>query len=289
MSSLQITWQHIRRSPYQALAAILVMFLTTFVASIFIMLAYGSEKVLTYFESKPQVTAFLKDTTTKDDAQTLMDKLTQTQKAAGVKYVSKEDALNIYKQQNKNDPLLLEMVSASILPASIEVSAKNITDLSSLSEVLKQEPGVDEVVFQKDVVDTLVRWTTSLRRIGIIFIGFLSLMSILVIVTIIGMRISAKKEEIEIMRLVGASFWYIRWPFLWEGMFYGAWGGILAWGLSYGLLLYAQPHLSSFLSGIGLIPVAPILMLELLGIELAGAIFVGMFASAIALWRYLKN
>jgi len=289
MSSLQTTWQHIRRSPYQALAAILVMFLTTFVASIFIMLAYGSEKVLTYFESKPQVTAFLKDTTTKDDAQTLMDKLTQTQKAASVKYVSKDDALNIYKQQNKNDPLLLEMVSASILPASIEVSAKNITDLSSLSEVLKQEPGVDEVVFQKDVVDTLVRWTTSLRRIGIVFIGFLALMSVLVIVTIIGMRISAKKEEIDIMRLVGASFWYIRWPFLWEGMFYGALGGILAWGTSYGILFYSQPHLSSFLSGIGLIPVPPILMLELLGVELAGAIFVGMFASSIALWRYLKN
>lgn len=289
MSFLQITWQHIRRSPYQALAAILVMFLTTFVASVFIMLAYGSEKILTYFESKPQVTAFLKDTTSKDEAQTLMDKLTQTQKAASVKYVSKDDALKIYKQQNKNDPLLLEMVSASILPASIEVSAKNITELSSLSEVLKQEPGVDEVVFQKDVVDTLVRWTTSLRRIGIVFIGFLALMSVLVIVTIIGMRISAKKEEIEIMRLVGASSWYIRWPFLWEGMFYGALGGILAWGTSYGILFYAQPHLSSFLSGVGLIPISPILMLELLGIELAGAVFVGMFASSLALWRYLKN
>lgn len=289
MRQMLTTWQHIRRSPYQALAAILVMFLTTFVASIFIIVAYGSEKILTYFESKPQVAAFLKDSTTRVDAQNIISKLTDTQKAASVKYVSKEDALNIYKEQNKNDPLLLEMVSASILPASIEVSAKDIKDLSSLSEVLKQEPGVDEVVFQKDVVDTLVRWTTSLRKIGVVFISFLVLMSTLVILTIIGMRISAKREEIEIMRLVGAGSWYIRWPFLWEGMFYGALGAILAWALSYGLLLYAQPHLSTFLAGVGLLPVSPLLMLELLAIEFVGASLVGVMASLIALWRYLKN
>ncbi|MCL5675852.1 MAG: ABC transporter permease [Patescibacteria group bacterium] len=289
MGRLQITWQHIRRSPYQALAAILVMLLTTFVACVFLMLAFGSEKILSYFESRPQVTAFLKDSTTKDQAGGIMQKLEETNKTASVKYISKEDALNIYKQQNKNDPLLLEMVSASILPASIEVSAKEIGDLNSLSDILKKETGVDEVVFQKDVVDTLVRWTTALRTIGVVFIAFLAAMATLVILTIIGMRISSRKEEIEIMRLVGASSWYIRWPFIFEGMFYGAMGAVFAWALSYGLLYYATPHLSIFLSGIGILPVSPILMLELLGVVLTGALLVGIFASTIALWRYLKN
>lgn len=289
MSQIKTTWQHLRRSPYQAMAAVLIMFFTCLAASLFLTIGFASEKILSYFESKPQTTAFFKDEAKTTDVDTIKTKLEDTGKVAEIKYVSKEQALNIYREQNKNDPLLLEMVSSSILPASLEISAKNIKDLESLADILKKQPMVEEVVFQKDIINTLVNWTSSIRNIGIIIVGFLVLVSILVILMIIGMKIAIRKEEIEILRLVGATRWYIRWPFILEGAIYGFIGAILAWGFSYILILYSTPYLSSFLSGIPLLPVSPQLMFMLLGVIAGGGMLVGIFGSGLAVWRYLKN
>lgn len=289
MSQLRTTWKHIRRSPYQALAAILMMFFTCMVASSFLVLGFGFEKILTYFESKPQTTAFLKDEVKDTDIEAIKNKLINTGKVASIRYVSKEEALNIYREQNKNDPLLLEMVSSSILPASLEISAVSLPDLGALAEIVKKEPLVDEVVYQKDIINTLMNWTTSVRKVGIILVGFLVLVSVIIIVMVIGMKIAIRREEIEILRLVGASKWYIRGPFIFEGALYGLIGAIISWGVTYVSILYFSPFLSSFLNGIISFPVAPYLMFYLLGILIAGGILVGIIGSGLAVWRYLKN
>ena len=181
------------------------------------------------------------------------------------------------------------MVSSSILPASLEISSKNIGDLAILADIVKKEQVVEEVVYQKDIVNTLVSWTTTTRKIGAVLVAFLIAISVLIILMVIGMKIALKREEIEILRLVGASKWYIRGPFILEGMIYGLIGAVLAWGVSYLLILYFTPYLSSFLNGIVLFPISPVLMLYLLGIVTGGGVFVGVIGSSWAVWRYLKN
>jgi len=281
-------WTHMRRSPYQALAATLIMFLTFFLATVFVLTAGGFQVVLRYFETRPQVTAFLKDETTLEQVDTIKARLAQTGKVKEAKYISKEEALVIYREQNKNDPLLLEMVTANILPASLEVAAKEISFLPEVAQILKSEPGVEEVVFQEDVVKALHNWTSTLRKIGIGLIGALGLVSLLIILVIIGMKITLRKEEIEILQLIGASPWYIRAPFIFEGMFYGVIGAILAWGIGYLLLLYATPFLVKFLSGIPILPVPIPFMLAVLGIEILAGIVIGSLGSLLAVRRYLK-
>lgn len=281
-------WTHMRRSPYQALAATLIMFLTFFLATVFVLTAGGFQVVLRYFETRPQVTAFLKDETTLEQVDTIKARLAQTGKVKEVKYISKEEALVIYREQNKNDPLLLEMVTANILPASLEVATKDIAFLPEVAQILKSEPGVEEVVFQEDVVRALHNWTSTLRKIGIGLIGALGLVSLLIILVIIGMKITLRKEEIEILQLIGASPWYIRAPFVFEGMFYGIVGAITAWGISYLLLLYATPFIVKFLSGIPILPVPILFMLSLLGIEILSGIVIGSLGSLLAVRRYLK-
>lgn len=288
MAFLKTTWHHIRRSPYQTFAAVLIMTLTFFVISMFSFVIYGSSKIISYFESKPQVTAFFKDEAKQENIDALKEQLESSGKVADMRFVSKLEAFEIYKEQNKNDPLLLELVTADILPASLEISAIKIDDLSAISEMLKDSPFVQEVIFQKDVVATLTSWTNALRKIGIGLIALLLSVSIFIIGTNIGIKISQKREEIEIMRLLGATYWYIRWPFIFEGMFYSVIGALIGWTIASGLLLYASPFLSSFLRGIPLFPLQPILLGELLGIELALAIFLGGFASYLAVLRYLK-
>jgi len=131
MSHFKTAWQHIRRTPYQALAAVAVMTLNLFIASVFITTASSFEQILRFFESRPQVTAFFKDEAKIDQVEALRQKLLETGKVAEVKYVSKEEALAIYREQNKDDPVLLEMVTANMLPASLEVSADRLSSARS--------------------------------------------------------------------------------------------------------------------------------------------------------------
>lgn len=287
MGLFKHTWKHIRRSPYQALAAVMIMTLTLFVTSLFLLVTIGSQQILDYFEAKPQITIFFKDEVTQKQIEDLKEKLTATGKVASQKYVSKEEALTIYREQNKNDPLLLELVTANILPASLEVSATEARYLSQINEVLKDNPAIQEVVYQKDIVDTLISWTSAIRKAGMILAVFLSVISVFIILMVVGIKISIRKEEIEIMKLVGASSWYTGRPFILEGALYGILGAILAWGLSYLLLFYATPYLATFLGGLNLLPVPPFFMLKVLGVVTASGLAIGSLGSLLAVWRYL--
>lgn len=288
MKTFKTAWRNIRRSPYQAIAAVFVMTLTFLFISFFTFLLYGSTKAISYFESRPQVTAFFRQEVKQADIDNLKNELNATNKVAGIKFVSKQDALKIYREQNKNDPLLLELVTADILPASLEISTVKIEDLSSINNKLKDSPLVSEVVFQKDVVSVLTSWTNALRTIGLGLIIVLSLVSIFIMVIIIGVKISQKKQDIEIMRLIGAGGWYIRWPFMFEGIFYGGVGAILGWLISTGALWYTTPFLSSFLKGIPIFPLPLTFLFGLLGMEIIVAVFLGTLSSFLAVLRYLK-
>jgi len=290
-------WTHVRRSPYQAMAAILTMFLTFLLGGVFFLATITSVLVLQFFESKPQITVFFTDKATADDAKTLENTLNATDKVSSMTYVSKDEALAIYREQNKNDPLLLEMVTADILPASLEVSAKDPAFLSELNPMIQKAQGVEEVVFQKDVVDTLLSWTNAIRIAGGSLAILLALDSLLIIMTVVSMKIALKKEEIEILKLVGASPWYIRMPFVMEGGFYGAVGAVMAWIIITGLVVWLRPMALSFLGMIpavsvvlGSLTAAPFLLAAgaFMGAMVIIGFFLGSVGSLVALGRYLK-
>jgi len=182
----------------------------------------------------------------------------------------------------------LEMVTANILPASLEVSTTSISYLGEIAQILRQESGVEEVIFQEDVVRSLHEWTNVLRKVGVGLIATLGGVSLLIILVIIGMKVALRREEIEILQLLGGTNWYIRAPFIFEGIFYGVVGAILAWGISYLLLLYSTPFLVGFLAGIPILPVPFLFMLALLGAEILVGALIGTLGSLIAVRRYLK-
>jgi cell division transport system permease protein len=297
MQLLNNTWNHIRRSPYQSTAAVLTLFLTILLTGLFFLATLGSSLVLNFFESKPQITVFFADTATPQDAESLKKILTDTGKVSSMKYISKDDALAIYREQNKSDPLLLEMVTADILPASLEVSASDPNYLHELDPIIQKAQGIEEVIFQKDVVDTLLRWTNAIRIIGGTLIVFLSMNSVLIVMTIIGMKIALKKEEIEILKLIGASPWYIRMPFILEGGLYGVTGSVLSWLIITVLLIWMAPSIVGFL---GTIPLIQTVFGTLVSWIFAGTIagllislsivgfLLGSIGSLVALNRYIK-
>lgn len=254
MSPFLSFWQRVRRTPYQAIATVFMIFITLFVMGVFLLLVGSLSSMLSYFETKPQLTIFFKDEKDKASIDELTEKLKTTGKVVNTVYISKDQALAIYREQNKDDPLLLEMVTADILPSSLEISAVSPKYLADLAEIVKGEEGIDEVVFQKDVVDTLIIWTSTVRKVGSIFIFFLLLLTFFIILTSVGMKIAFRKDEIDILRLMGGTSWYIKKPFILESLIYGLVGATFAWLTVSGLVLYLQPFFTSFLRGIPALP-----------------------------------
>ncbi len=286
--AIEFTRRNIRRTPFQAIAASMVMFLTFLALQTFIILASGSQAALRYFESKPQVIAFFKEGTTDQDVSAIDNALHQEARVTKTKFISKNDALAIYRERNKKDPALLELVTADILPASLEISTQTPQDLQGIADILKKEPVVSEVIVPQDVVATLTSVTRIIRIVGGATVVFLMIFATLVTVMIIGFKIRLKRTEIEIMRLLGASPSFIRNPFILEGIFYGTAGAISSWVLSYGLLWYFTPFLQGYLGEVKLLPVNPLFMLSLLGGSLSLAFIIGGLGSISAVRRYLK-
>lgn len=289
MSLFKHTWRHIRRSPYQSLTVIMIMTLLLFITLRFFVIAFVAQKALNDLGSKPQITIFFKDEATTKEIDDLKEKLNATGKVASQKYISKEEALAIYREEYKKDPLLLELVTANILPASLEVSATDARYLAEFNEILKDNPAIEEVVYLKDVVDALISVTSGVRTEGLIWMVSLSVVAFFIILMAIGIKISSKKEEIEIMKLVGASSWHIGKPFILEGAFYGISAGILAWGLSYLLLFHETPFLANIASFLKIeaLPLQPLFMAEFLGGVVASGLLIGIIGSLLAVWRYL--
>jgi cell division transport system permease protein len=272
------------------LAAVAIMSVTLFLACAFFVIAAGSQAVLNYFEGRPQLNAYFKNEVvpTPQQVESLRSKIIATQLVDSVKYISKEDAFNIYKNLNKQDPLLLEAVTPGMLPASLEVSAKNPNDLKTISELIKSDSEIVDIRFEEDVVTNLTRWTNSLRTIGIVFVGIHLLITLLVILLIVGLKVASRKEEILVMQLMGANMGYIAAPFVWEGITYGVVGAIIAWGTVYLIILYSMGFLLALLSGISILPPAIVFMLQvLIGTTTLGMV-IGAMGGFLAVIRFLK-
>lgn len=282
--------RNIKRTPFQAAAASLAMFSAFLALTGFLLISIGLQITLQYYESRPQVIAFFKDGTTEEDVKAIEDNLKSSYQVTQTKYISQEEALQIYKTFNQGkDPLLTELVTASTLPPSLEVSTSTLADLAPVAEILKQEPVVEDVVFPEDVVANLSTATLLIRIIGGVIVSYLIFYAIMQILMIIGFKIRLKRNEIETMRLMGASTSFIRMPFILEGIFYGVVGATSSWVVIYILLWYFTPYIQGGYPGeLQLLPVNPLLMLALLLTSILLACIVGALGSFAATRRYLR-
>lgn len=279
----------IRRSPYQALTSILMVSVTFFVAYSFSLLLLGAHTVLKHFETQPQIIAFFDVNADQADISKIEDEIKKKDYVKDVTFVSKESALKIYQESNKDQPLLLELVTADILPASIEVSANDLTSLPQIKKDLEGYPSIDEVDFQESIISELSRWTNNLRTIGLAAVIVLAIISFLIITIIIAMKASSQKAAITIMRLIGATSGYIKAPFIIEGMVYGLTGALLGWFGSYGALLYLSPWIRDFLGSITVLPVPINVLVIQLGSGVMAGLILGGFAGLLAVSRFIRR
>jgi len=290
----------IKRTPYQSLAIFLILFFTLFLSTIIFIALTFFNSFLGYVETRPQVTVYFQNKTSSSQIFKLRDDLTSSGKILSIKYISKDDAFKIYKDLNKENPLLLEMVTADILPASLEIYAKKPIFLPEIADYLKKQAGVDEVIFQKDIVNQLISITNVLRFTAIIFFGFLMFMTVIVLIVITSFKVALKKEEISLLQLLGATDNYIRSPFLKEAAFFGMTASLMSFAIISLAIVHFNPFLSSYLRGIPTLainlylytlivwPVNLYFLLITLFLSLCFGIIISTLASYLAIEKYLK-
>jgi len=290
----------IRRTPYQSLAAFLVLFFTLFLSMVLFVSISFLQGLLQYVDTRPQVTAYFQVKTPESEIFKVRDELTASKKVLSLEYVSKQKAYEIYKSLNKDNPLLLEMVSSDILPPSLEIYALQPEYLPQIAEYLKKQPSVEEVNFQKDIIDRLLTLTQILRTTSSVFFAYLLLMGIIVLTATSMFKIALKRDEIELMRLLGATAWYIRKPFLMEGAFLGFLAATFSFGLLFGILMYLNTFLTSYLHGIPNLslsimslslvvwPLNPLFMGITFAIAAVFGIGIAAIANLLATEKYLK-
>lgn len=274
-----------------SLATILVVSLTFGATSGFALFAFATEKVINYYESRPLVSAFFKDETTEEQILEIKKELLARPEVIEAIYTSKEQAFAIYSEQFKDQPELLESIPTNVLPASLDVRTKSLDDLPQIAEFFRGNELVEEkdgVVFYQDVVERFKNLVTVARYGLLGLMTVFALISIMIVLSTIGLIIHSMEEEIGIMTLLGASPTYIRLPFIFQGAIFGVLAAFLAGGLLTLAIPIVFPYFRDFFSNVPLSEPSAIFQLQLIGVEVILGALLGSLGSAIAVNRYLR-
>ena len=174
---------------------------------------------------------YLLDETTKEQADTMMETIKGYSGVEEVKYLSKEQALEDWRKEWKENAHLLDSLPSNPLPNSIVVTGSQIEYSDVVVDKLQKLEGIEGVKYYKDTVNKLIRVTNSIKFAGFVIIIFLVIVSVVVVSNTIKLTVLARVREIEIMKYVGATNWFIRGPFLVEGILIGIISSLIAAGL----------------------------------------------------------
>ena len=248
---------------------------------------------------KIDVSVYLQDSVTPTQIANLESQLNATGNVQSISYVNKADALKIYRDQNKNNKQLLEAVSdtENPLPQSINIKAKDTNKLDPIITVVNQSQfkpllqtnnAISYTGERKKTIDRIIGGSNFLKRLGIISSLIFVIISTLIIFNTIRMAIFTRREEIEIMQLVGATNWFIRGPFIFEAALYGIIATFLSVGLCYLLVLGLGPKLGNYIDISSVLALFRNQPFIIIGVELCIGMFIGATSSLLAMGKYLK-
>lgn len=236
-----------------------------------------------------QVEVFLDDDITKDEATGIMQKIATRSGVEDVEYRSPEDALEILKQRWGDSGYMLDSLGTNPLPASILITVGSLDDASQVATYAGSLRGVEDIQYYKETVDKISKITNFLQITSIIIMLFLVVVSIVIVSNTIKLTVFARRKEIHIMKYVGATNWFVRGPFLAEGIIIGLIAAAISTGLI--LLIYSK-ILTSVGDDILAIVQSPLISVEYMTTNLATifgclGVAIGAWGSIISMRKFL--
>ncbi|MBQ1251684.1 MAG: permease-like cell division protein FtsX [Firmicutes bacterium] len=282
-------FQSMFRNLAMTIASIATIALTLFVCGVFTVIVLNVDKFAGDIESTVEIQAFVEEGSDEQAASELMGTIRDIEGVNTVTFVSKEEALADMAAQLEETPEgLLSSLGKNPLPDSYMVTVDDAELVAPIAEQLEGLAGIEEAKYGGETIDNLFTMLKWVRYFGIGLIVFLVIASIVIVAFNIKITVASRKSEIFIMRNVGASNWYIRWPFCIAGMVMGLFGGIIAVALLYGTYSLLVEQLGSVLVFMNLVAVNMDFVYIFLAMLLFG-IFLGSAGSIVSLNVYLKE
>ena len=289
-------WLSFRRNGWLSTATILVMALTLFVIGGLLLMSVVANTILDDLENKIDISVTFKKGTAESTILAVRRELEAFAAVREVTYVSPEEALAAFKERHKGDPTVLasleELGEENPLPATLAIKAEDPQRLSEVAEFLERKdyPAIEKINYfeNRKVIERLTAVVRGVRGVGAVAVLILGFVAVLVAFNTVRLAIYTAREEIQIMKLVGATNWYIRGPFIIEGILHGGIAAIVTSLAFLPLIGFASSKLLLFLPGINLQRYFTENFLQFFLILLAIGIVLGVGSSLLAIRRYLK-
>jgi len=276
-----------KRNRVMSFASITTVAASLFIFGVFMLMVLNVNQLMKNVENGIEIKAFLKT-----DLTTMKEKSIKTdiKEISGVKeidYESKEQELDKFKKQlGEKKDLANGLELDNPLPASFIIKVNKPSDVSNVSKAIKSIEGIDQVKDGQQMVDKIVRVSGFIKALSLILMTILGIISISLIANTIKLTVFARKREIGIMKYMGATDWFIRWPFVFEGMLLGLFGSLASILLLYGGYSYAVKAVVTSDVIFTLLPakqLMPSLIKEFAGI----GVLLGGFGSVVSIRKFL--
>ena len=282
------TFNSIKRNQLMSFASVSTVALSLLVLGLFLIMVLNANNLAGYLESQVQVTVYMSDTA-KGPALTAAEKtLKEMPGVVKVTAVTKNQALDRFKTRLGDQKDLLDALgSENPFPASFDVQVDTPQRIAQIVPGIEKIPGVETAKFGREVVEHMFQLTKILRIGGLLLVLLLAVATLFIISNTIRITVFARRREVSIMKYVGATNWFIRWPFLLEGMFMGFAGSVIASVFLIQIYLTLQNKIYTTLAFFPLLSSWPFLGYLTLLLIVSGTL-IGAAGSSISLRKFLE-
>ncbi|MGB9791822.1 MAG: permease-like cell division protein FtsX [Thermacetogeniaceae bacterium] len=285
---LQETFRSLRRNGWLNFAAAGTTAVSLFVLGVAVLVVVNTDYISKTVESNVEIMAYLESGLSDDEVKAIRSQIEAIPGVKDVRFVSKEEALEMLAKRFGNERMLKESLGGTNpLPDAFRVRMYEPRQVTSAASRIARLPGIDKVRYGQGVVEKMFKLTGWIRAISLAIVALLAVCSVFLIATTIRLTMFARRKEISIMKWVGATDWFVRWPFLLEGIILGGVGALVAIGVlggSYYALALRLQDAVAFLPIVRDYRVLLRLFEGLFGVGVA----LGLVGSYLSVHRYLR-
>ena len=277
----------IRSHRFMAFASIAVILACLIIMGSASLLSYNVSNLIRQLEQENEIVAFVDENYTEAQARALQSKLESVDHVASVEFVSREQAMDTFMEDY--DQTIMEGIDESVFRDRFIVHLDDISQMATVRTELEQVKGIAKVNAHIDYANSFISVRNVINIISLILVVVLIIISLFIMTNTIKLATVSRREEIAIMRMVGATNSFIRFPFVVEGIILGLIGGVLAWLAEWGLYDLIADRVMTSIAGsiVSVIPFSQI-SLQVLVVLVGVGILVGAFGGLNAIRNYLK-
>lgn len=277
-----------KRNIWMTLASIFTVVLSLFILGFFSIVILNLNKMADTLESQVQISVYLKDDLSQEEIDETKETLSKIEGLQDIKFTTREEAMENFKERLGDQQFLLDALDdTNPLPDSFSLTVTSPQQVKTIADTVVALDSVESASYSQDIINHLFNLTHLIRLIGVALIILLTGAAIFIISNTIRLTVFARRKEIAIMKYVGATDWFIRWPFLLEGICLGFIGGGLATIFLYIVYNQVTQEIYEAMTFFPLIPQHPFINYISLAILVAG-IIIGALGSTISLKKFLK-